>query len=430
MQLVRTHKVELNPNKIEETYFRKACGVQRFAYNWGLTEWIQQHNAGSKPNAYSLKKRFNLIKLEQFPWIDEVSKTLTAYSFENLGIAFKRFFQKKAKYPKPHKKGIHDSFRVDNGVSKSNLQAVRIEGKRLKIPRLGWVKMTEPLRFTGKIIKCTVSRTADRWFAAITVEVEHQIPKRESQALNCVDQAQGTVGVDLGITDFATLSDGVVFGALKAMRRFDQQRRKLHRAVGRKQKGSANRAKARMRLARLEYRIACCRKDFIHKITTWLVKNYSTVVIESLAIKAMAHNHKLAKAIMDAGWGEFRRQLLYKSQLYDCTVITAPKRFPSTQLCSACGFRNRELTLKDRQWTCPHCGASHHRDVNAAINLKHLGSRNLQDLDPMDRNAYWTDKLSPLINEDTDNISNNVVRNSAIGYGRKLSVSLQKGKAT
>jgi putative transposase len=361
-----SHKIELKPSLAQVQYFAQASGVARFSYNWALTEWKRQYKAGEKPSVYGLIKQQNAVKGQEWPWMRDVTKAAPQYAIHHLGKAYQNWWRDLkrpkgkrlgVKPPKPKKKGHHESFQVaDNGKS-----AVKPSGKAVKIPRLGWVKMCEELRFEGKLLYVVVSRTADKWFASFTVETEVLSIARESQA---------AVGVDLGIKTLATLSDGTKFENPKPLRNQLGKLRRLCRSLSRKVKGSKNRAKAKVKLARLHYRIACIRKDCLHRITTFLVRNYSLIGAETLNIKGMLKNRKLSRAISDLGLYEFRRQLEYKGKLYGSDVVFASQWFPSSKTCHMCGCVNEHLTLADREWVCAECGTIHDRDINAAINLK------------------------------------------------------------
>jgi putative transposase len=290
-----------------------------------------------------------------------------------LGEAFKNFFAKRAKYPTFRRKGVHDRFSISN-------DQFSVEGSRIRIPNLGWVKMRERLRFTGKILSATISRVAGRWFVSLTVEIEDtaHLPKAENepQDENQVtgefrrSQNQGAAGVDVGINRLATLSTGEGEPGAKALRHLLQRLRFLSRRLSRKGKGSKNRMKARRQLARLHARIGHVRSDCLHQLTTHLTRQFHTIGIEDLNVKGMMQNRRLSRHIADMGFFEFRRQLEYKALMRGGQIVVADRFFPSSRLCSACGHKLEELPLSVREWTCPQCGTHHDRDINAAINLK------------------------------------------------------------
>ena len=356
MKVTRSHKIALDPTPEQEASFRKAAGIARVAWNWALAEWNRQYKAGEKPDGPGLKKRFNAIKRESFPWVYESPRDANAQPFAHLDNAFKRFFRKEVRKPRFKKKGrCKDSFYIAN-------DKFRVEGKNVRLPKIGSVRMRESLRFEGKVLCATVSRTADRWFVSISVEVHMPMVRRENQAR--------TVGVDLGVKRLATLSDGMTVDGPKPLRRQLGRLRRLSKSVSRKRKGSCNRAKAVRRLSRCHVRIAGIRGDCLHKLTTNLVRNYGRVVVEDLNVKGMAHNRRLARAIHDMGFGEFRRQLAYKAEALPCEVVLADRWFPSSKLCRICNAKNDGLTLNDRSFRCDACGHEEDRDLNASRNLE------------------------------------------------------------
>lgn len=355
----RSHKIRLDPSPAQESYFRRACGCVRLAYNWGLAEWKAQHEAGFKPTAFAIKKKFNAIKRTEFPFVAEVSKWGPERAFANLDKAFKSFFAKRTSFPKFKKKGHRDSFYTDGSV-------IRTEGKRVRLPVIGWIKMREPLRFAGKLVNGTVSCVAGKWFISLSVEFDApEIPVRQNQ----------TAGVDLGIKHLATISShGNVekVDGPKALRQLLPKLRRLQRKASRRVKGSARRRKAVLAVARLHFRIKCVRDDALHKLATNLVRRFTVVGIEDLNVAGMVRNHCLAFSLLDQAFGEFRRQLTYKAEAAGTCLVVADRFFPSSKMCRNCNRVIEKLLLSSRAWTCPHCGACHDRDSNAAGNLEDL----------------------------------------------------------
>ena len=254
-----SHKIEMDLNNKQATYCAKGCGTARFVYNWALAEWQKQYDAWKqdktlpKPSEAALRRQLNAIKREQYPWMAEVTKCAPQLAIMNLGEAFKNFFAKRAKYPTRKRKGVHDSFQVSN-------DQFDVDGHALRLPKLGWVRLREPLRYSGRLMSATVSRCADRWFVSITVDVELSFLPHENQ---------GAAGIDLGVSTLATLSTGEKVEGPKAYRRLLLRMQRLSRSLSRKQKGSANRRKAKMELARLHARIANIRSDATHTISTY-----------------------------------------------------------------------------------------------------------------------------------------------------------------
>jgi len=357
------HRIALDPNNVQASYFTRAAGTARFAYNWALAEWKRQYEAWKldnslpKPSQAALRRQLNAIKREQFPWMLEVTKNAPQMAIIQLGNAFKNFFAGRARYPQFRKKGVRDRFALTN-------DQFSIDGCRIRIPNLGWVRMRESLRFAGKIISATVSRVADCWFVSIAVDTQDSLhlPKAENQ---------GAVGVDLGISALATLSTGETIAGPKPHKALLARLQRLSRRLSRK-KGSANRKKAKARLAKLHARIAAIRSDALHQLTTNLTRRFHTIGIENLNVRGMVKNRHLARSIADMGFFEFRRQLEYKAAMRGGQVVVASRFYPSSKMCSVCGHKLDALPLAVRDWTCPRCGTKHNRDVNAAINLKNM----------------------------------------------------------
>ncbi len=358
------HRIALDPNNVQATYFARAVGTARFAYNWALAEWKRQYeawkqdNSLARPSQAALRRQLNAIKREQFPWMLEVTKNAPQMAIIQLGEAFRNFFTVHAKYPQFHKKGVHDRFTLTN-------DQFRIDGCRIRIPNLGWVRMRESLRFAGKIMSATISRVADRWFVSIAVDIQDSahLPKAENQ---------GVVGVDLGVSALATLSTGETIDGPKPHKALLARLQRLSRSLSRKQKGSANRKKAKARLAKLHARIAAIRSDALHQLTTNLTRRFHTIGIENLNVKGMVKNRYLARSIAYMGFFEFRRQLEYKAGMRGGQVVEADRFYACSKACSHCDHRLEVLPLAVRQWTCPTCGKQHDRDINAAINLKNM----------------------------------------------------------
>jgi len=346
---------------VQATYFMKACGVSRFAYNWALAEWKRRHEAGEKVDEGMLRRELNAIKRERFPWMYEVTKCAPQLAIKNdLNNAFRNFFSKRAGYPKFRKKGVHDSFGISNDQFK-------MDGRDVWIPNLGRVRMEERLRFAGKIMGATVSRTADRWYIAIQVEMPDAAPARNGE--------NQTIGVDLGVAAFATLSDGTVVTGAKASRQCAAKLRRLNQELSRRRgsgKGetkSCNFKKTKRKISRLYAKMANIRADQTHKLTTTLTRNYGKVTIEDLNVSGMMRNHRLARSVADMSFFEFRRQMAYKAEATGTELVIADRWFASSKMCHKCGFVRRELGLGVREWTCEQCGAQLDRETNAAINL-------------------------------------------------------------
>jgi putative transposase len=380
--MILAHEIALDPTEKQKIALSKAVGCARFAYNWGLAEWKRQYELGLKPNANKIKKAFNAIKKTEFPWIYESPKDANQEAFSDLGSAFGNFFKSlkgersgpKIHYPNFKKKGkSKDAFSVSN--DKFHFES----DKRVRLPVIGSVKIRESLRLQGKILGGRVKRVADKWFLSVQVEGNF---KREPAFIHLI------AGIDLGIrTAVVSSQQGKLISPnpLKAaLIKLKKANRKLHR----RKKGSANRHKAKIQVARIHRRVANIRKDFMHKVTTQLVRENQTNVIEDLNVSSMLKNHKLARAISDVGFGLFRQFMAYKSLLFGGELIVADRWFASSKTCSDCLEKNEDLTLSDREWVCERCSVVHDRDENAAKMLEMyprlLGEQGIQSRTPMD----------------------------------------------
>lgn len=353
MKISRSHKIRLRPNNKQITYFKKACGISRFTWNWGLAEWNRRYEAGEKPTGFGLKKYFNQIKNDLFPWTREVLRDANSQPFTTLSTAFSRFFRSQGKYPRFKKKGVKDSFYIAN-------DRFKIKDDKIRVPKLGWVRIREKLRFEGKILSATVSCRGGKWFAAINLEIEASVSVSENQA---------AIGIDLGVKSLAVLSTGKVVTGPKPHKSLLNCLRRLNKSLSRKVKGSSNWKKTKLKLSRLHARIADIRNDALHKLTSEIVE-FGIVGIEDLNVRGMAANRRLARSILDMGFYEFRRQLDYKAVFAGAKVKIADRFFPSTKMCSQCGSI-QDMPLNQRQYVCG-CGFSCDRDLNAAINLKNM----------------------------------------------------------
>jgi putative transposase len=360
-------KTELKLNNQQRTELLKHAGVARHAWNWGLglTKGILDHNKANQnekikfPSAIDLHKWLVALVKPEHPWYFEVSKCAPQYALRNLRMAWDRCFKKVSGAPRFKKKGKGDSFELDGTIK---IRSTR----RIQLPRLGILRTYEDLPQVP-VKNVTISRSADKWFISFKIEV------KLVNTLKAVD----VVGVDLGVKALAILSTGEVFEGAKAYRRIEAKLSRLQWLNRHKQIGSANSKKAQLKIARLHQRIANLRKDTLHKLTTYLAKNHSTVVIEDLNVSGMLANRQLAKAVSDMGFYEFRRQLEYKTKLYGSELVVVDRWFPSSKTCSSCGTKKDALTLAERVMKCEHCGFSLDRDLNAAINLRNVVSHTM-----------------------------------------------------
>ncbi len=350
--MYKSIRTKLKLNNKQKTLLAQHAGYSRWVYNWGLSLWNAAYRDGYKPNSRELREVFTNNTKPLYPWMKNLSSRVYQYAFINLGEAFKRFFQGLGKHPRFKKKGKHDSFTIDNCG-----RIIELNGWSHKLPFIGWVKTYEPIEATTK--KITISRQAGDWYLSCCYEfTSAPTPKKPE-----------VVGVDLGVKTLATLSTGVVFEGAKAYNKFEAKLSRCQYLNRNKIIGSANWKKAQLKIAKLHTKVANIRKDTLHKLTTYLVKNHGTVVIEDLNVSGMLANHKLAKSIADQAFYEFRRQLKYKCQWYGCDLVVVDRFFPSSKTCSNCGHV-QDMPLHLRTYGCPDCGLSIDRDLNASINLR------------------------------------------------------------
>ena len=384
--MMLAHKIKLNPTPEQEAYFRQAVGCARFVWNWAVAQWLKGNEQKKAPSLNDLKKQFNAIKYEEFPWMKDIHRDAHSQPFTNLGKAVNNYFKAIKNRDEPHKPQFKKKGKSRDLFYLAN-DKFQLDGKQIKMPKIGWVHMTESLRFEGKIMSATVSRQADRWFVSIQVEVapQHGTRKRAAHRIE---------GADLGIKTAVVLSTGEGIKSPKPLKRAIRRLKIRQRCISRKleaakkqagitgkiPKGtrlpmSNNRRKATMKVAKLHMRVANIRSDFTHKTTTRLVSENQAIGIEDLNVSGMTKNHKLARALSDVGFGEFRRQIEYKATLYDTTIVLADRFYPSSKTCSVCDYVLPKLALKTREWDCPECGTHHDRDTNAARNLKRLATK-------------------------------------------------------
>lgn len=356
MQL--THKIRLDPTCRQRRYFARASGTHRFVFNWALAEWNRQYAAGEKPTGNKLKLQFNAIYPEAFPWVSEVHRDCHSQPFADLQTAFGNFFAKR---------GLKPAFKSRNKDRRSFYVAndkLSLEGKVIRLPRIGKVRMREALRFAGKINSARVVEDCGEWYVCISVDVGEIKKPRTGNSI---------VGVDLGIITLAALSTGEKVENRKPLRKAQGRLRRANRKLHRRIKGSANRKKQRKVVARIHRRIGNIRYDNLHKLTTRLCRQNRTVVIEDLNVRGMVQNHRLAQSISDASFGKFRSLLTYKAEQYGTQIVVADCWYPSSKTCSSCGLVKDSLSLGERTFQC-ECGLRIDRDLNAALNLRSLGA--------------------------------------------------------
>jgi putative transposase len=358
MKVNRAYRYELKPNQKQCILLAKHAGTARFAYNWGLAQRIELYEKEKKStNAIEQHKLLNSLKTTQFPWIYEVSKCSPQEALRDLDKAFKNFFRglkqkQNVGFPKFKTKGMHDSFRLTG--------TIKIHNNMVQLPNLGILRLKEQSQLQGRILSATISREADRWYVSLAVEQLQEDPKP------VLGEA---IGLDVGINCFAALSNGEKIVSPKPLEKKMKRLKRASKQHSKKLKGSNNRKKSALKLARQHRQIGNIRRDFHHKFSTQLAKTKSVIVIEDLDIKGMLSGKRYNRSIHDAGWGEFRRMLEYKTTWYGSKLVIAPRFFPSSKICSSCNFLADTMPLSIRQWICPSCKTSHDRDINSAKNL-------------------------------------------------------------
>ena len=367
--MIRVYKYKLKPTMKQQKSLSQAFGNARFIYNWGLNrKKISWENEHKNVTYYQLAKELTLLKKDgEHDWLKQCANEPLQQSLRNLDNAYTRFFKAKKGFPKfKSKKNSIDSVKFINSVK------FDFETMKVSVPCVGKVKFLKNRKFDVNEVKLgTLTVTRDKcgnyW---CTIVVDDKCPNI-SKAKICEET---TVGIDLGIKDYAILSDGTKYGNPKYLEAKQQQLAKAQQWLSRTQKNSKGHEKAKLYVAKIHRKIANRRTDFLHKLTTMLVNSgYDTFCMENLNITGMTQNHNLAKSINSVAWNEFVRQLTYKCEWYGKNIVLIGRYEPSSKTCNKCGYVNKGLKLSDREWTCPVCGEYHDRDINAAINIKNMG---------------------------------------------------------
>ena len=357
----------MSPTKAQELLLVRLAGARRHVWNWALRRWKDYYEANGKSiGLQELSAELTALKRQpETAWLKDADSQALQQTLKDLHRAFANFFEGRARYPKfKSRKRDPLRFRIP--------QRVKVADNKVYVPKVGQVCIRQSRLVTETTKSATFRRSADgHWYVSLVVEFE-----MPDVALPPIDPST-VIGIDLGLKDFAVLSDGERIPAPKLFRKGEKKLRKAQRVASRRKPGSNRKARARNKVARVHQRIANQRGDFLHKLTTDLVSNHDGLCIEDLSLKGMART-KLAKSVHDASMGEFRRQMEYKCLWNRKHLAIIDRWFPSTRLCRGCGAVNRTLTLLDREWVCP-CGMAHDRDFSAAINIRDEGLRILAE---------------------------------------------------
>lgn len=354
------YQFRVYPTKEQEQKLARVFGTCRFVYNWALKLRKDSYNNGIRIYFKETCSALTMLKKTKgFEWLYEISSVPQQQSLRHLQSAYKNFFEKRAGYPQfKKKKGSQGAAYTRNAFKYCSIT------KNLTISGLGRLKVRWSRQFESEPSTVTITKdTAGRYFASLVLdETKNPWPKTGEN-----------VGVDLGITHLATLSTGEKIQNPRHLRRVEKRLKRAQKALSIKTKGSNRREKQRLRVAKLHARVADCRKDYLQKITTDLVRRFDQIAIEDLTVKGMLKNHKLAKAIVDVGFGSIRGMLEYKCDWYGKDLLFCDRFFPSSKMCSVCGTIKQGMTLAGRAWVCPECVTYHDRDQNAAINILAAG---------------------------------------------------------
>lgn len=360
----KAYKFRLKPNEEQKVLLAKHFGCVRFVYNHFLSERKLQYDETHKSDNYyaQAKKLTELKKDEDYIWLNEINSQTLQHALRHLETAYVNFFRGNAKFPNFKSKKCRNSFSVP--------QHVVVKDGKIFFPKFkDGIKFRQHREIIGTIKSATVSLTpTGKYFVSILTE----------QTYEPYDKTNKSVGIDLGIKDFVITSDGRKYKNNKYTKKYQRKLKRAQQHLSRKQKGSRQYEKQRLKVAIIHEKIANCRADNLHKVSTELVRQYDIICVENLNVKGMVKNHKLAKHITDASWGTFVQFLSYKCELNDKMLVKIGRYYPSSQSCSECGYVNKEVKdLKVREWTCPHCGKHHDRDVNAAKNILNEGLRDI-----------------------------------------------------
>ena len=358
---LRTQKIELNPNNKQATLMAQHAGYARVAFNFALSSFKVGLDPDEWRSHIDIKREFNAVKYDKFDWCEDLSQNASKNAIHNLGDAVTRWKKGQNKFPVYKNRSGKCSDQADNGEG-----TVDVCKKRVNLPKIGWIRMREELRYSGEITKVVVSKRNDKWYVSITVRrfdssnYKHQPPLFDDKA---------PIGIDVGINTLATCSNGDTDDNPRPLKRYERKLARANRRLSRRVKGSQNWYKAKSILTSVHARIANIREDAHHQATIRIVRKASAIGIETLKITNMLKNRKLAKALSDSALGGFLTKLKYKADRRGIPITEAPQFFASSKTCSNCGHKKADLVLSERTYHCSECGFDCDRDLNAAINL-------------------------------------------------------------
>lgn len=375
--MIKAYKYRLKPNEKQKIFFEKSFGCARYIYNWGLNLRTEAYQKDGINISWVdiCKKMTDLKKQDEMSWLNDVSNQSLQCSIRNMDSAFTRFFREKKGFPKFKSKKGKQSFQFVQKVQ------INFYNHKVKLPKIGWVNFYKNQSFLGKIGTVTISKSkTGKYYISILVDDGIELPTKAQINYNT------TVGIDVGIKDFAVLSNGQVFENPKYLEKAERRLNVLQKRYSKKQKGSKRQERARLALSKAHEKVRNCRTDYIHKVTSKIIRENQTIIIEDLNVTGMIKNHNLAKHIASASCHEFFRQLQYKSEWNGVNLIRIGRFEPSSKMC-LCGAIYKDLKLSQREWFCPNCGRHNDRDLLAAINIKKFGlqKQHLIEISPAGR---------------------------------------------